>query len=63
MTAAISQHDLEILRALAQQVVEIAALPEHDLTSERWRRLNDLHSTRPMVRIYQLPWRELDVNR
>ena len=62
MTATVSQHDRAILRELASELAEIAALPDQARTAQRWQRLNDLHSIRPMVRVYQLPWRELDVN-
>jgi len=62
MTAPLSPHDREILRTLASELAEIAALPEQASTARKWRRLNDLDSVRPMVRIYQLPWEELDVD-
>ncbi|MFC1671941.1 hypothetical protein ACFL01_02275 [Planctomycetota bacterium] len=58
----VSEHDRGILRELAREVADVAALPDHARTAELWRRLNDLQSIRPMVRIYQLPWRELDVD-
>lgn len=54
--------DRDILRRLAGEVAEIAALPEQKETAARWRALNDLRPGRPMVRVYQLPWRELDVD-
>jgi hypothetical protein len=62
MTTPISGHDREILRELAHEIADVAALPAHSATAQRWQRLNDLRSLRPMVRIYQLPWRELDVD-
>ena len=62
MKKPISEYDRVILRELAHDVAEIAAQPDHAGTAQRWQRLNDLHSVRPMVRIYQLPWRELDVD-
>ncbi len=58
----IAQKDLDIVRKLAGEVAEIAASPVHRETAENWRALNDLRSVRPMVRIYQLPWREMDVD-
>jgi hypothetical protein len=50
----------EAIRELARRYVEIAALPRQQETIDGWRRLNGLQSTRPMVRIEQLPWDELD---
>ena len=58
----IQKKDRDILRSLAEDVAKIAALPDHAETAELWRRMNDLDSVRPMVRIYQLPWRELNVD-
>ena len=58
----ISKQDREILRGLASKIAEIASSDEHAETAEKWRRTNDLDSVRPMVKIYQLPWRELDVD-
>ena len=55
-------NDKDIIRRLATEIAEIAALPEQTETAELWRAVNDLKSIRPTVRIYQLPWRELDVN-
>ncbi len=54
--------DRDTLRRLAAELAELAALPEQAATAERWRRLNDLEPVRPLVRVYQLPWRELDVD-
>ena len=62
MTSTLSQRDRGILRELGHVVAEIAALPDQARTAERWRCQNDLQSVRPMVRVYQLPWRELDVD-
>lgn len=50
----------EAVRELAKRYAEIAALPRQQETINRWRRLNGLKATRPMVRIEQLPWEELD---
>jgi len=49
----------DAVRQLAQRYAEIAALPRQQQTIDRWRRLNGLQATRPMVRIEQLPWHEL----
>jgi hypothetical protein len=58
----VPQKDVDILRRLAAEQAEIAALPVQAETAERWRKLNDLEDVRPMVRVYQLPWRELNVH-
>ena len=57
-----TSHDREILRALAAEKAEIAALPIHKEREEMWRRLNDLEQVRPMVQINQIPWNEMNVN-
>lgn len=50
----------DAIRDLGKRYAEIAALPRQQQTIDGWRRLNGLHDTRPMVRIDQLPWEELD---
>lgn len=50
----------ETVRELARRYAEIAALPRQEEIMAGWRRLNGLQSTRPMVRLDQLPWDELD---
>ena len=53
--------DKEILRELANQVAEIAALPVQQETKNLWKALNGLKPVRPMVMIDQVPWHEMDV--
>ncbi|MDT8389151.1 MAG: hypothetical protein RRC34_01415 [Lentisphaeria bacterium] len=53
------QRQKDVMRDLARQYAEIAALPRQQETIDGWRRLNGLQITRPMVRIDQLPWHEL----
>ncbi|MFO7820696.1 MAG: hypothetical protein R6V56_01345 [Lentisphaeria bacterium] len=53
----------ETIRELARRVAEIAALPRQQETIDGWKRLNGLQPTRPMVRVDQLPWDELDWGR
>jgi len=53
--------DKEILRELANQVAEIAALPVQQETKNLWKALNGLKPVRPMVMIDQIPWHEMDV--
>lgn len=56
----ISHQDREILRGLAAQVAEIAALPIQEETRNLWKALNGLKPIRPMVLIDQIPWHEMD---
>ena len=58
----VSGHDKEILRTLASDLAEVAALPVHVERAELWRKLNDLESARPMVWINEIPWHEMDVD-
>ena len=50
----------DVIRSLGQRYMEIAALPRQQETIRRWRRLNGLQATRPMVMMAQLPWHEMD---
>ncbi|MCL2362365.1 MAG: hypothetical protein FWC73_11210 [Defluviitaleaceae bacterium] len=56
------KQDIAILRELAAQVAEIAALPIQDRTRMMWSNLNSLKQDRPMVMIDQVCWNEMDVN-
>ena len=53
--------DRGILRGLAEQVAEIAALPVQQEKRQLWRGLNALKSQRPMVMIDQVCWNEMNV--
>lgn len=57
-----NQKDLVIVRGLASQVAELAALPVQQETIALWKANNDLHPVRPMVQIDGIPWHELNVN-
>ncbi|MDA0334124.1 MAG: hypothetical protein O2782_03050, partial [bacterium] len=52
----------QILRELAQQVADIAALPQQQELISCWKALNGLQPVRPMVMIDQIPWHEMDVD-
>jgi hypothetical protein len=54
-------HDRHILRALAAQVAELAALPIQEEKRRLWRRLNARQPDRPMVMIDQVCWHEMAV--
>jgi hypothetical protein len=58
----LAQKDKDILRRLAAQQVEIAALPVQQEKAELWRRLNQLEPVRPLVWINEIPWHEMDVD-
>ena len=54
--------DREILRELASQVAEIAALPAQQKVISLWKACNGLKPIRPMVSIDQVCWHEMDVD-
>ena len=54
--------DREILRELAKEYAELAALPVHEEKAALWRKLNRLKRTRPMIYINEIPWGEMNVN-
>lgn len=54
--------DKDVLRRLASQVAEIAALGVHREKAGLWQQLNDLQSARPMVWINEIPWHEMNVD-
>ena len=58
----ISSKDKEILRRLAAELAEIAALPIQTETMKLWQKLNDLESERPMVWINEVCWHEMNVD-
>lgn len=58
----VTDDDKTILRELAAQTAEIAALPVQEQTRQLWRRLNALQPVRPMVMIDQVCWNEMNVN-
>jgi len=58
----LSGGDREILRTLASQLAEVAALPVHAEKARLWQKLNDFQSERPMVWINEICWHEMDVD-
>ncbi|MHB8862869.1 MAG: hypothetical protein ACYC6N_10730, partial [Pirellulaceae bacterium] len=58
----LTTRDTEMLRRLAAELAEIAALSIHRERAQLWQSLNDLQSVRPMVWINEIPWHEMDVN-
>jgi len=59
---ALKAADRDVLRALASEVAEIAALPVHAEKARLWTKLNDLDSERPMVWINEICWNEMNVD-
>ncbi len=57
-----SKKDIAIIRELAGQVSEIAALPIQEEKRRLWRQLNGLKPERPMVMIDQVCWNEMNIN-
>jgi hypothetical protein len=62
MAASLSQADLGVLRRLAREVADIAALPAQSEAIARWKALNGLRPVRPLVLIDEIPWHEMDVD-
>ena len=55
----VSAADRDMVRRLAGEVAEIAALPVHAEKAELWRRLNGLETVRPLVWINEICWDEM----
>jgi hypothetical protein len=58
----ISNKDRDIIRQLAAETAEIAALPVQEEKRRLWRLLNGLRPERPMVAVDQVCWNEMNVN-
>ncbi|MBN1909108.1 MAG: hypothetical protein JW818_05160 [Pirellulales bacterium] len=58
----ISARDKSVLRELASELAEIAALPVHAEKAVLWQKLNDLQSVRPMVWINEICWQQMNVD-
>jgi len=58
----VSRRDREVLRRLAGEQAEIAALDVQARTVAEWKRLNDLRPGRALVWINEIPWHEMDVD-
>ncbi|MEK7476281.1 MAG: hypothetical protein AAB152_11705 [Candidatus Coatesbacteria bacterium] len=53
-----TSHDRLIVRGLSLRVAEVAALPGHAQTRERWTKINRLERTGPLVWINEIPFWE-----
>ena len=58
----LSKEEKQILRTLAAQYAEAAALPIQQEKKRLWLKLNHLQMERPMLTIDQIPWNEMDVD-
>lgn len=58
----ISANDKNIIRGLASELAQIAAMPEQEQKRALWRKLNGLKPDRPMVMIDQVCWNEMNYN-
>ena len=58
----LNTNERSILRQLASEYADIAALPVHAQKREMWLKLNSLNMDRPMLLIDQIPWNEMDVD-
>jgi hypothetical protein len=58
----VTSRERSVLRGLAGQAAEIAALPVQRETIVLWKALNALKPVRPMVMIDQVCWHEMDVD-
>jgi len=58
----LSADEKDILRKLASEVAEVAALPVHKEKARIWQKLNDLESERPVVWINEICWNEMNVD-
>ncbi len=56
----LTQKEIQTLRELAKQYMEIACLPVHKEKIKLWKALNRGDMQRPMVVIDQIPWHELN---
>ena len=58
----LSRNDIDILKSLAREYAEIAALPVQAEKKRLWIKLNTINMERPMLLIDQIPWNEMDVD-
>ena len=58
----LNSNDISVLRSLAAEYAEIAALPVQAEKKRLWLKLNTLSMERPMLLIDQIPWNEMDVD-
>jgi len=56
------KREIEMVRELAKQLTEIAALPQHEEKRALWRALNGKRPVRPMVMVDQVCWNEINAD-
>ena len=58
----LKRNDIELMKSLAREYAEIAALPVHAEKRRLWIKLNSIRMERPMILIDQIPWNEMDID-
>ena len=58
----VTDRDKSVLRGLAAQLAEAAALPINQERIEGWKRINGLGKGKAMIWINEIPWHEMSVN-
>ncbi|MBR4889105.1 MAG: hypothetical protein IKU17_08180, partial [Clostridia bacterium] len=58
----LNKEEVQVLRELAKEYAEAAALPIQAEKKRLWLQLNHLHMERPLLTIDQIPWNEMDVD-
>ncbi|MBN1402460.1 MAG: hypothetical protein JXA74_16590, partial [Anaerolineae bacterium] len=57
----IPTRDRDVLRRLADERAQIAALPVQAQRADMWRRLNRLERVKPLIWVNEIPWHEMNV--
>ncbi|MBQ4090256.1 MAG: hypothetical protein IJC56_10340 [Clostridia bacterium] len=58
----LTRNDIDVMKSLAREYAEIAALPVQGEKRRLWIKLNTISMERPMLLIDQIPWNEMDVD-
>lgn len=58
----LNQNEKNVLRRLAKEYADVAALPTQAEKRALWLKLNSIRMERPMLLIDQIPWNEMDVD-
>jgi len=60
--SAIPKSDRQVLRRLGQEIAEAAADPVNEARREVAQKINRFEKGKPLIRIFQEPWNELNLN-
>ena len=58
----LNKQEIQVIRALAQEYMQLALMPRQEETKKLWYSINDGTMQRPMVLIDQVCWEEMDVD-